>query len=523
MPPSPAVPGGRFDAPADFALPDFSDLVDSIEASTESVEETYYDTASKHLDRVGMALRRSKSSAGAQWQLTIPGGRDRRHAGLRSDLELVFESRATTPPREVSALLLAIRGGERLVGSVRLGWSRDAQTLLDADGETVVAIHDDSVRSSALGSEQDETAWRQIEVYSGSAATKSAHKAIRQRLCDAGAKPTTNPSKVERVAAEASSTSSSRKRLAGLVDDYLQAQLAIIAWGDLSLRLDFDVVHATRVAIRRLRSTLAVYREVFDGDMVDVLDRELTWYAGLLGAVRDCDVTGKRVSSDLAELPGKLVVGAVVEQVDDEIRSERAAAVEALRAGMASRKYVALVALLERWRIDAPYSSEGKRRRKSAATNVSAAQKVMRKRLRGAVKADAPDDHVHRARKAAKRVHYAAELATPVLGKKEAKQIIKVSSGWQRRLGEFQDSRLAADLLYRLGARAEAGSGSSGFTYGLLMAQELRRSEQIRAAVRRALRVRRRPAPDRARSSSSIASTSNEHQVTHLPLRDVRS
>ena len=148
----------------------------------------------------------------------------------------MFDSRATTPPREVSNLLLAIRGGERLVGSVKIGWSRDAHTLLDADGETVAAIHDDSVRSSLLGGEQDESEWRQIDVYSGSAATKAVTKAIRQRLCDTGAKSTTNPSKTERMSAKAAKRPR-RKRLAGLVDDYVQDQLDAIVWGDLSLRL----------------------------------------------------------------------------------------------------------------------------------------------------------------------------------------------------------------------------------------------------------------------------------------------
>ena len=74
MPTSPGIQGDGFEVPVDFVLPDFTDidLVDSVETATETVEETYYDTASKHLDRSGLALRRSKASSGAQWQLAIP-------------------------------------------------------------------------------------------------------------------------------------------------------------------------------------------------------------------------------------------------------------------------------------------------------------------------------------------------------------------------------------------------------------------------------------------------------------------
>ena len=51
----------------------------------------------------------------------------------------------------------------------------------------------------------------------------------------------------------------------------------------MSLRLGLDPVHTTRVATRRLRSTLRVFGELFDSAAAERLDGELAWYAQLLG------------------------------------------------------------------------------------------------------------------------------------------------------------------------------------------------------------------------------------------------
>ena len=57
---------------------------------------------------------------------------------------------------------------------------------------------------------------------------------------------------------------------------------------DPAVRLDADdAVHKMRVAVRRLRSTLATYRRLLDRDVTEPLRDELKWLGGVLGAVRD--------------------------------------------------------------------------------------------------------------------------------------------------------------------------------------------------------------------------------------------
>jgi CHAD domain-containing protein len=93
------------------------------------------------------------------------------------------------------------------------------------------------------------------------------------------------------------------------------------------------------------------------------------------------------------------------------------------------------------------------------------------------------DIAMHRARKAAKRARYTAELAAPELGGKATKTVARMKQ-LQNLLGERQDGVVAAELLLRLGRTAGSTADENGFTFGLLFEQERERS---RAADRAAI------------------------------------
>ena len=95
------------------------------------------------------------------------------------------------------------------------------------------------------------------------------------------------------------------------------------------------------------------------------------------------------------------------------------------------------------------------------------------------------DVELHEMRKAAKRLRYAAEVASPRWGGRR--------SGWSRRsrrlqelLGEHQDSVVARGLLRELGAAA-AAEGGNGFAFGWLLRDEQARAERRRGRPRRRL------------------------------------
>lgn len=273
-----------------------------------------------------------------------------------------------------------------------------------------------------------------------------------------------------------------------LVQTYLAEQCTVLIDAEPALRAREPVIHATRVAARRLRSTLRTYDDLVDVARAGRLSDELVWFAGLLGAVRDLEVLEARLLADLAELPPELVVGAVAAQLETELTTRRKVAWDAVLAALDEDRYRHLLADLRRWRTDAPLTPDAAAPAGAAKAYVKRAAKALDKRLDRAIEAqltgDPEADHLlHAARKTGKRARYAAELAAPVLGKK-ADKIIAGRKALQDVLGDHQDSIVAAELLRAEGVRVGNRSGHNGFTYGVLYGIERAR----RAAVTEQLR-----------------------------------
>jgi CHAD domain-containing protein len=261
--------------------------------------------------------------------------------------------------------------------------------------------------------------------------------------------------------------------------DYMTEQIDNVVDGDLGLRRGSDPIHDTRVAIRRLRSTLRVFgRFLADSAVADAED-ELKWFAGLLGEVRDCQVQRRRFQVALGELPAELVLGPVANRISTDLHSDQLQARGRVTDAMNSQRYLSLLATLQAWRTDPPIAtSPGVGALKKRARR--AAQKADR-RLMAAIEAG-DDALLHRARKAAKRARYAAELL--VSAHKQAKKTVKHYKQIQRILGDHQDGVVAAGTLRRLAITAGTTDGENGFTYGLLYEREQQAAEDARRRVR---------------------------------------
>ncbi|HEU5484738.1 MAG TPA: CHAD domain-containing protein [Microlunatus sp.] len=273
-----------------------------------------------------------------------------------------------------------------------------------------------------------------------------------------------------------------------LVRAYLVEQCTVLIDAESALRDREAVVHPTRVAARRLRSTLRTYVEVVDVARAGTLSDELSWFAGLLGEIRDREVLESRLLDDLEALAPELVVGPVARQISEELTAGRSAAWDVVESELDSDRYRRLLAELHRWHGDAPLTKAAKAPAAGVKKYVKRANKKLDKRLDRAIEAHLSgdpetDDLLHQARKAGKRARYAVELAAPVLGKK-ADKLVAARKDLQDVLGEHQDSIVAADFLRTEGVRVGLRSGHNGFTYGLLFGGELARQAAIGEQLR---------------------------------------
>ena len=203
----------------------------------------------------------------------------------------------------------------------------------------------------------------------------------------------------------------------------------------MSLRLGLDPVHTTRVATRRLRSTLRVFGELFDSAAAERLDGELAWYAQLLGQVRDPQVQRARFAAAVGSLPPDLVLGPVVAHIEERLLSEQLHHHDQLMAALDTARYRELSATVASWASDPPLTVPVAEDPDGLFRLARKADRKAHRRLRTGL-ASGDDLALHRARKAAKRSRYAAELVAPLPGAKAAKAAIKHHKKVQTVLGD---------------------------------------------------------------------------------------
>lgn len=470
----------KFDVPPSWTLPDPAALSPDGQVRVETVElaSTYFDTVGNDLLRSGVTLRRRTGDADTGWHLKIPAGdaRTELHAPLGDE---------NVPPDDLSRLVRGITGGAELHPIATLTTTRTVHHLADADGRPVAQIADDEVIATGSQVDGDGTRWREVEIELDGGdedfLTESA-----QWLSQSGASRATSKSKVARAVGLSDSLGAPPDgTLAALVRDYLQQQVRQIVRGDIALRRDQDVIHATRVATRRYRSVLRIFADLFDTAAV-ALDEELKWYAGVLGAVRDVQVLRKHLMASVHELPPEVVLGPVASSLWQILDRDERAARETLLATLDSARYATLVRTVreytERGPAGAGQPAEKVRR------YVQRADRQVIKRLATAAAADpGHDELMHRARKAAKRARYAAEVAEPVLGK-AAKRLVARDKRLQDELGELQDAVVAGQFLRRAGAEIGVRPGENGFTIGVLWQLEQERAQRERERARKEVR-----------------------------------
>lgn len=218
-------------------------------------------------------------------------------------------------------------------------------------------------------------------------------------------------------------------------------------------------VHQARVALRRLRSGISMFRPILPSPETLALAQELRWLAGALGDARDLDVFAK----------DRLVVeGAAVEP--DPAAAALAARVAARRdeayaqavANLRSKRAVDLMLSLAKWSAIGAWRMQRSTAEARAATIESFAATVLDDRLRKLHKKAkallklAPEKR-HEARIEAKKLRYACDFFADLYTGKQAKKhkaFVGVMADLQDKLGLLNDISTARRLTAELAREA---------------------------------------------------------------------
>ncbi|MFD4244871.1 CHAD domain-containing protein [Streptomyces sp. NPDC058525] len=454
---------------------------------TVDLDAVYYDTPDHRLAADGLTLRRRTGGADAGWHLKLPVS-----PGVRDEIAAALSD---TVPVQLSALLRSRVRGAGLEPQVRLVSSRRVSHLLDADGALLAELSTDTVRAERGAAT---AAWTEVEVELADGIDPRLLDAVEKAFRKSGLRVSDAPSKLARALteteAEAGSGAESESgteagaeapalpaadpgdgTAGAYVLAYLREQRDALVTLDPAVRRGLpDSVHQMRVATRRLRSAFKTYRKVLDRAVTDPIGEELRFLAAELGVDRDQEVLLDRIQGHLDELPRALLIGPVRGRLRTWNNSRRSGSRRRALAALDSARYLALLDSLDALLAEPPLrKAAGGRAERVLPTAVLRDYERLAGRVEGALAMEPGGERdvaLHEARKAAKRARYAAEAATPAVGK-PAKRLAKAVKKVQTLLGDHQDSVVAREALRGLGVQA-AGAGEPSFTWGVLYARE---------------------------------------------------
>ena len=442
-----------------------------------NLRATYYDTPDLRLARHGVTLRyRTGEDGGPMWTLKLP---IRNEGSTTERNEWHLDGPGREPPARARALVTAYARRAPLGAVATLRIRRRRMHLINPQADVPVAEVDvDEV--SVVEGRRVVSRFRELEVEDLRGDLDLA--TLAEQLTEAGATGAEPIPKVVR-ALGSRATAPPDAHLASIPDhptmaDALRAALAdaierLVKNDPLARMGEAEGIHQVRVAIRRLRSDLRTLADAVDPGWRATVEPQLQAIGHSLAEARDLDVLidSLRATGDLA-----VSLRAFFAEMD----ARRRAAQTRLQGAMEAPEYAALLDVLVAGVSSPPIGPAANESADSVLPELALeAWDRFRKRAKDLAPGQ-PDDEFHRARIAAKRARYAAELAGRVLPDRrdDAQRFADRLAQAQDQLGLGQDAAFA-EVAIRSTMR---GRGVAyAFEAGRLVERQRARSAAARA------------------------------------------
>ncbi len=211
---------------------------------------------------------------------------------------------------------------------------------------------------------------------------------------------------------------------------------------------DTEFLHDYRVALRKVRSVVSLFKGVYAPEQTEELKLRLGNLMARTGPLRDLDVYLLERDRYLSLVPRSMRPG--LDMLFDRFAHDRATEQARLAKHLGSKSYRKEIADLIA-RFDHP---EGLLPGPEADHSVlDYSQGLIWKRYRKVCKIGAgiddatPDERVHELRIHCKKLRYAMELFAPLFDQKALKRLVKALKKLQETLGDFNDSSVQQEAL----------------------------------------------------------------------------
>lgn len=278
---------------------------------------------------------------------------------------------------------------------------------------------------------------------------------------------------------------------------------------------DVEGVHQMRVALRRLRATLGIFKTLVPAEQRTEAIRELKWLADTLGAARDWDIFAALAGPVQRAFPGDRDVKALLRAA----RRKRRAAYRAMREIMTSTRYTEIVLRMMEW-----VETRAWRRQEVSETSVlllspvgDLADGLIEKRYRKVRKLAKDFDRLdaegrHTLRIALKKLRYGIDSFEPIYEWKPVARYVKRVSALQNDLGLLNDVATAEKLIGDLPKSTSGGDDpfrGATIMQGWLARMVSEKELKLRKKVFRFLKAKafwKRPKKRRSDAEPAVAS-----------------
>lgn len=214
---------------------------------------------------------------------------------------------------------------------------------------------------------------------------------------------------------------------------------------------DPEGVHQLRVALRRLRTALSLFKPAIADQPYDPLAPEVKWALNAVGPARDWDVF---ITELLAPVMAARPHDSALEALANAAEEARSEAYLGAWDALGSARYTRILLRIGLWVEDRGWlvGADDRVRAAGQAPLAELADALLAKRHRQALKrgkrfAKLDTERRHDVRIALKKLRYAAEFFSGLYGAKKTKPFLKALAGLQDRLGHLNDVAVAERLL----------------------------------------------------------------------------
>ena len=246
--------------------------------------------------------------------------------------------------------------------------------------------------------------------------------------------------------------------------------------------IDSEFVHDFRVAVRRTRSALTTFKQVFAAHEAEAYKNRFRQLGKATNAIRDLDVYLLTRDTYMRDLPAELRNG--LGPFFTALKRLRARELRRVKNLLASQAYVELK---QQWPAFLQEHNDFAEKN-SRAPILPLAQKTIWKRYRKiikmgtAIRGDSPDADLHALRIECKKLRYLMEFTASLFAAKPITRLIKALKAFQDGLGLFNDycvqkAFLLDFIAHNSGLNPHTAAALGGLIVQLQLRKEQKRSE----------------------------------------------